>query len=114
MAAAFGVEIALVHVRAQQREHRTVALGEIRPGPAEKEQPQGPAGPSGQPCRIGQEQLELMLDPLWPVNVGVHAGAVPLSGRVEVRDLYDTAQVPGAEAVERQRRSVDGIVARWF
>ena len=37
--AALGVEVGLVKVRAQQREHRPVTLGEVRPGPAAKGQP---------------------------------------------------------------------------
>lgn len=40
--AALGVEVGLVKVRAQQREHRPVTLGEVRPGPAAKGQPYMP------------------------------------------------------------------------
>jgi predicted ATPase/class 3 adenylate cyclase len=40
VAAAFGVEIGLVQVRAQQREHRPLNFREIRPVPAKKRQPQ--------------------------------------------------------------------------
>ena len=40
-----------------------------------------------------------MLDPRRPVDVAVHAGAVPLPGRVEVRDPYDAAQVAAAVRV---------------
>ena len=99
MAAPFAIQVGLVQVRAQKREHCPVAIGEIRSARAEKEQPDGPAGPDGQPRRIGQEQLERVLHPLRPVNVGVHGGAVPLPRRVEVRDLYDAAQVPGAVGI---------------
>jgi hypothetical protein len=42
VAAALGVEVGLVKVRAQQREHRPVTLGEVRPGPAAKGQPHMP------------------------------------------------------------------------
>jgi hypothetical protein len=37
VAAAFGVHIGLVQVRAQQHQQGPVTLGEIRPGPAEEE-----------------------------------------------------------------------------
>ena len=83
-------------MRAQQRKHGPVTLGEVRPGPAEEEQPNGPAGPGARPRGIGQGQQKLMLDPVRPVEVAVHARAVPLPGRVEIRDLDDTAQVAGA------------------
>ena len=36
VAAAFGVEVGLVQVRAQQHQQRAVTLGEVRPGPADK------------------------------------------------------------------------------
>jgi hypothetical protein len=63
VAAPLGVQVGLVQVRAQQCEHRPVALGEIRAGPADEVQPDSPAGPGGQPRRIGQAQLEIMLGP---------------------------------------------------
>src|SRR4029077_1856289 len=47
MAAAFGVQVGLVQVRAQQREQRAVTLGEVRAGPAAKIQPHDPPGPNG-------------------------------------------------------------------
>ena len=68
MAAAFGVEVGLVQVRAQQREQRAVTLGEVRPGPAEQKQPQGPPGPAGFPGPGGQAQLQLVLQPLGPAQ----------------------------------------------
>src|SRR5215467_21187 len=40
-----------------------------------------------------------MLDPVRPAAVAVHAGAVPLPGRIEIRDLDDAAQVAGAVRV---------------
>jgi hypothetical protein len=40
--------------------------------------------------------VTVQVGPLRPVNVGVHAGAVPLPGRVEVRNLHDAAQVASA------------------
>jgi hypothetical protein len=45
VAAPLSVEVGLVQVRAQQREDRPVPVGEVQPGPAEKVQPDGPAGP---------------------------------------------------------------------
>jgi hypothetical protein len=42
VAAPLGVQVSLMQVRAQQREQRPVALGEIRPGPAVEVQPHGP------------------------------------------------------------------------
>jgi hypothetical protein len=96
VAAAFGVQVGLVQVRAQQGEQRPVALGEVRAGPADKVEPHRPPGPGGSPRRTGQAQLELMLRPQGPVILAVHAGGVPLPRRVEVRDLHDGAQVAGA------------------
>ena len=96
VAAPLGVEVGLVQVRAQQCEDRPVPVGEVRPGPAEKVQPDGPAGPGARPRGIGQAQLKLVLDSLRPENIGVHAGAVPLPRGVEVRGFDDAAQVAGA------------------
>ena len=59
-------------------------------------QPDGLPGPGAWPRGIGQEQLKLMLVPLRPEDIAVHAGAVPLSRGVEIRDLHDAAQVAGA------------------
>ena len=73
VAAPLGVQIGLVQVRAQQREQRPVPLGEIRPGLAEEEHPDGPPGPGGLPRRIGQAQLELVLDLQWPVDIEINA-----------------------------------------
>jgi hypothetical protein len=78
-----------MQVRAQQREHRPVALGEVWAGPAGQGQAHIPAGLSGPRWRFGQVQHERVLEPQWPVVIGVHTCAVPLPGRVEVRDLYD-------------------------
>lgn len=75
-----------------------------RPGPGrprrpavecvpEQDQPQGPPGPGG------QVQLQMVLDSVRPEGVVVEAGAVPLPGRVEIRDLDDAAQVAAAVRV---------------
>jgi hypothetical protein len=40
VAAALGVEIGLMQVRAQQHQQSPVTLGEVRSGAAEKDQPQ--------------------------------------------------------------------------
>ena len=80
MAAPLGVQVGLMQVRAHQREHRPVALGKVRAGPADEVQPDGPAGPGGRPRRIGQAQLEIMLGTPRPVKAAVHAGGVPLPG----------------------------------
>jgi hypothetical protein len=53
MAAPLGIQKGLVQVRAQQREHRPVPFGEIRPGPAVEVQPDGAPGSSAQPRGIG-------------------------------------------------------------
>jgi hypothetical protein len=61
VAAALGVQVGLVQVRAQQREHRPVTLGEVRPGSAVQLQPQVPPGPGGVRRRFGQAQHESVL-----------------------------------------------------
>jgi hypothetical protein len=110
MTAAFGVEVGRAQMRAQQGEQVAVGLGEVTARPAEQEQPQGAAGNLA--GARGQGQHELVLDALRPVQVAVHAGAVPLTGRVEVRDRDDRAQVPGpvgvaaGQAVSSLRRDV--------
>jgi hypothetical protein len=48
VAAPFGVLVSLLQVGAQQREQRSVALGEIRSGIAEKGQSHRPFRPGGQ------------------------------------------------------------------
>jgi hypothetical protein len=63
IAAPLGVQVGPGRVRAQQREHFSVTFGEVRSSPTEKEHPGRPAEPRSQPRWIGQEQLELMLDP---------------------------------------------------
>ena len=98
-AAALRVKVGLVQVGAQQGEQRAVALGEVRPGPAAEDQPHDLPGPGNPAGASGQAQYELVLDPAAMDNVVVHAGAVPLPGRVEVRDLCDAAQVAGAVRV---------------
>ena len=40
-----------------------------------------------------------MLDPIGAEHLGIHGGAVPLPGRVEVRDRGDAAHVAGAVGV---------------
>ena len=40
-----------------------------------------------------------MFDAAWPVKVVVHAGGMPLPGRVEVCDCHDAAQVTAAVGV---------------
>ena len=69
------------------------------PGPADEDQPQGPPRPGGRPGAGGQAQHQLMLVPVGLAAVLVRAGAVPLPGRVEIRDLDDAAQVAGALGV---------------
>src|SRR5580693_1802805 len=96
IAAPLGLQVGLAQVRAQQREHRPVPLGEIRPGPAVEVQPDVPLGPGAQLRGIVQAQLKLMLYPVGPVIVAVHAGAVPLPRGVEIRGFDDAAQVAGA------------------
>jgi hypothetical protein len=91
VAAPLGVQVCLVQVRAHQREQCPVTLGEVWAGPAGQGQPHIPAGSSGSRWRFGQVQHEIVLEPQWPVVIGVHTCAAPLSGRVEVRDLYDAA-----------------------
>src|SRR5262249_49098421 len=54
VAAALGVEVGLVQVRAQHGEQVAVAFGEVRAGPADEDQPQGPPGPGGPPGTGGQ------------------------------------------------------------
>ena len=108
VAAALGVEVGLVQVRAQHGEQVTLAAGEIRAGPADEDQPQGPPGPGGQPGAGGQAQRQLMLVPVGLAAVLVHAGAVPLPGRVEIRDLDDAAQVAGALGVAARAVPVVG------
>ena len=51
------------------------------------------------PRRIRQAQLELVRDAQRPVDIAVHAGGTPLPGRVEVRDLQDTAHITGTVGV---------------
>jgi len=99
VAAAFGIEVGLVQVWPQQREQGAVGLGEVGTGPPEEEQPQGPAGAGGLTAPGRQGQHQLVLNALWLVEVAVHAGAVPLAGRIEVRDLDDAAQVAGAVGI---------------
>jgi len=79
VAAAFGVQEGLVQVRAQQHQQRPVAFGEVGAGPAPQDQPQGAPVPGG------QAQQHLAVKPLGPDIFAVHAGAVPLPHRVEVR-----------------------------
>ena len=52
--ATFGVQVGMVQVGAQQREQRAVALGEVRAGPTEKEQPHGLTRPRHPAGRCGQ------------------------------------------------------------
>jgi hypothetical protein len=82
-AAAFGVEVGLVQVGAQQGQQCPVALGEVRPGPAAQQQADGAQGPGG------QAQQHFVLDPAGAEHLAVHGGAVTLPGRVEVRDRGD-------------------------
>src|SRR5262249_47867758 len=89
VAAALGVEVGLVQVRAQHGEQVAVAFAEVPAGPAEQDQPQGPPGPGGLAGTGGQAQHQHVLDPVRPASVVVEARAVPLPGRVEIRDLDD-------------------------
>ncbi len=70
MAAAFGVEIGLVQVRAQQHQQRPVMLGKVGSGPAEEEQPHGPARPAGLAGCCGQGQHQIVLVSPRPVHTG--------------------------------------------
>jgi hypothetical protein len=109
VAAALGVQVGLVQVRAQQRKHRPVTLGEVRPGPAERVHSDGPARSDGPRRSLGQAQLEFMLDSLRPVVIAVHAGGMPLPGRVEVRDRQHAAQVAGAVGITA-RQAVPAVL----
>jgi hypothetical protein len=116
----------VVQVRAQQREDRPVTFGKVKPGPAAEEQPHGLPRPGEPPGASWQAQSELMLDSRQADSVAVHAGGMPLPGRVEVRDLRDAAQVAGSVGIaagvagrvvvpELLRTSVpeDVIVIHW-
>jgi len=53
VAAALGVEVGLVQVRAQHGEQVAFAVGEIRAGSADEDQPYRPPGPAGPPGLAG-------------------------------------------------------------
>ena len=72
MAAVLGIQVGVVQVRAQQREQRPVTLGEAWTGPAEKEQPHGPATAHVR-ARWRQGQHQIVLKPLRPVDFAVRA-----------------------------------------
>ena len=99
MTAPLGIQVGLVQVRAQQREHCPVTFGEVRPGSAAKVQPYVPPRPGGSRRRLGQAQHEMTLQPQHPYIIGVHRSGMPLPGGVEVCDLDDAAQVTGAARV---------------
>jgi hypothetical protein len=52
-------------VRPKSVEHKHVALAEVAPGPVESEAARYPA-------RDENPQLERVLDPEWPPDLGVH------------------------------------------
>jgi hypothetical protein len=64
---------------AQQREERSVALGEVRAGFAEKEEPNGPPWPGIGPWRLGKTQLKPILESLRPSQIAIYARGMPLS-----------------------------------
>ena len=76
--AAFGVEVGLVEVGPYQGEQGPVPFGEVRAGEAEEAQPDAPAGSAARPRRFGQAELEVVLQALRRVHVGIYAGGMPL------------------------------------
>jgi len=99
VAAPLAVQVRPVQVRAQRYEHRPVPLAEVRPGPAEKEQPHGPAGLNDRGGPAGQRQHEIVFESQRPVDAAAGADGMPLPVGVEIRDLHDTAQVAGPVGV---------------
>ncbi len=78
-AALLGVGVGLMQVRAQEHQQRAVPVGEVRAGSAEQEQADA-AARAGQMPRGRQGQGKVVLDTQRPVEIAVHAGAVPLPG----------------------------------
>src|SRR6185437_6900010 len=110
----FGVYVGLVQVRLQQGEQVTVSFGEVGAGPAE-DQHLGAAAkrPGGGPELAGQAQLEHVLGyPRVPEGVGVGDGAVPLPGRVEVRDFRRAEQVAAATGIASELDPVPPLGGR--
>lgn len=89
-AAALGVQVGLVQVRADQGEQGPVAFGEVRSGKAEQVQPDGPAGPAAGPGWLGQAQLgevlsrpwnEMTSQRIWLIRSLSRDGGRPCAGR---------------------------------
>src|SRR6516162_11422886 len=80
-------------------------------------QPDDSTGSGVQPRGIGQAQLKLMLVPLRPEDIPVHASAVPLPRGVEIRDLHDAAQVAGALGIAAElalpMAGPEALLLRW-